>query len=247
MFVVCLDHTTVTSQRGELIVDNEVVDYQWVRSRRRRHIHLVLDERDGLQIRTPWDTSIDEVESLIARQTDWVRRALALHEHRQTERAQLVNGVRLPLIDDELELALGVGRRPRVSRRGNLLMVQVPEPQDELIRDALERWYREQAKILLSERLNNLAEQHGFSPGAVTIRGQRRRWGSCNSQGDINLNWRLLLLPSELVDYVLMHELCHLEHMDHSHAFWGAVRRRMPDYEARLAQVNALRASDLQL
>ena len=247
MFVVCLDHTTVTSQRGELIVDNEVVDYQWVRSRRRRHIHLVLDERDGLQIRTPWHTSIDEVESLIARQTDWVRRALALHEHRQTERTQLVNGVRLPLIDDEVELALGVGRRPRVSRRGNLLMVQVPEPQDELIRDALERWYREQAKILLSERLNNLAEQHGFSPGAVTIRGQRRRWGSCNSQGDINLNWRLLLLPSQLVDYVLMHELCHLEHMDHSHAFWGAVRRRMPDYEACLARVNAITASDLPL
>jgi len=237
----------VTSQRGELIVDNEVVDYQWVRSRRRRHIHLVLDERDGLQIRTPWHTSIDEVESLIARQTDWVRRALALHEHRRTERTKLVNGVRLPLIDDELELALGVGRRPRVSRRGNLLMVQVPEPQDELIRDALERWYREQAKILLAERLNSLAEQHGFSPGAVTIRGQRRRWGSCNSQGDINLNWRLMLLPSELVDYVLLHELCHLEHMDHGHAFWGALRRRMPDYEARLAQVNAIRASDLQL
>lgn len=236
---------TGTSQRGELIVDHEVVDYRWVRSRRRRHIHLVVDESDGLQIRTPWHTTIDEVESLIARQTDWVRRALALHAQRQTERTQLVNGTRLPLMDDELELALGIGRRPRASRRGNLLMVQVPEPQEKLIRDALEHWYREQAKILLSERLYRLAAAHGFSPGSVTIRGQRRRWGSCNSKGDINLNWRLTLLPSELVDYVLLHELCHLEHMDHSHAFWAAVRRRMPDYEACLARVNAITASDL--
>ena len=83
----------------------------------------------------------------------------------------------------------------------------------------------------------------GVRPQRVTIRGQRTRWGSCSTHGTISLNWRLLQVPGELVDYVLVHELCHLRHMDHSPRFWALVAETVPDHARRRARLDALQGT----
>jgi predicted metal-dependent hydrolase len=89
----------------------------------------------------------------------------------------------------------------------------------------------ERARSELPHRLNELAKRHGVSVARVSIRNQRWRWGSCSRQGHIYLNWRLVVLPPSVRDYVIIHELMHLKRMDHSPRFWKLVAKACPDYQ----------------
>jgi len=90
---------------------------------------------------------------------------------------------------------------------------------------------RDRARVLLPRRLHELADFHGFTVSGVTVRNQQTRWGSCSPRGRICLNWRLVLVPDAVRDYVLLHELAHLKRMDHSRKFWKLVAQLCPDYE----------------
>lgn len=91
----------------------------------------------------------------------------------------------------------------------------------------------EAAAVDLTERVKRYASTLGVTVGRVTIRRQKTRWGSCSSKGNLNLNCLLMLCPPEVRDYVVVHELCHRKHMNHSPAFWAEVGRHMPDYDRR--------------
>ena len=96
----------------------------------------------------------------------------------------------------------------------------------------VERELRARARRELPQRLLELAAQHALTVMRVSVRNQRRRWGSCARSGHICLNWRLVRMPAWVRDYVMIHELMHLEHMNHSRRFWRLVARACPDYEA---------------
>ncbi len=89
---------------------------------------------------------------------------------------------------------------------------------------------RMRAKEQLPPRVKGLAEKTGVTYGRISVRCQRTRWGSCSAKGDLNFNCLLMLCPKEVTDYVIVHELCHRKHMNHSSAFWQAVREHCPDY-----------------
>lgn len=144
------------------------------------------------------------------------------------------DGGLIPLLDDRLLLRVVPEGLVRVRQDG--LELHVPVPLGPWGLEAtLERWYRLQAQRYLGQRLREWAGQMEVSVLKVTIRGQSTRWGSCSSRGSINLNWRLMCIPARLVDYVLVHELCHRKEMNHSPAFWALVAGVLPDY-SRLRQ-----------
>lgn len=100
------------------------------------------------------------------------------------------------------------------------------------INDALIRWYKRYAKTALETRLNVISAQCGIKYDSFGITSARRKWGSCSSSGKVLLNYRLVVLPMHLVDYVILHELCHMKVLDHSAAFWANVAAFMPDYKS---------------
>lgn len=155
-------------------------------------------------------------------------------------RTPLVDGAPLPLLDETLTLRVRTGARTVVRRAGAELQLSAPEAGETTLRAALEHWLRGEARRELPARLAAIGQPLGLRPSRVVVRGQRTRWGSCSSLGTISLNWRLLLVPSALVDYVLLHELCHLRHLNHSRAFWGLVAAHMPDWAVRRARLRAL-------
>ena len=106
-------------------------------------------------------------------------------------------------------------------------------PHSAAIRPAIEAWYRRAAATHAAARLAHFAPQVGRSARKLVIRAQRTRWGSCSARGTISLNWRLMLAPPDILDYVVVHELCHSKEMNHSRAFWERVETILPDYKRR--------------
>jgi predicted metal-dependent hydrolase len=98
---------------------------------------------------------------------------------------------------------------------------------------AIERWYRREARLHIGEAVHAEARALGVRPGRLSIRDQRTRWGSCSPSGSLSFSWRLLLTPPAVLDYVVVHELCHLEVLDHSRRFWRMVEQARPDWRAQ--------------
>ena len=127
-------------------------------------------------------------------------------------------------------------QRDHVARRGDELRVALPAdperllPSENALREALERWYRKRARAEVAPRLDAACARAGTSYTRLQIRGQRTRWASCSSNGAMSFNWRLLLAPAEILDYVVEHEVAHLERLDHSPRFWRLLASRCPDW-----------------
>ena len=219
----------------------------------RRHVHLALDG-ETVCVRTPWHCPRAVAEQALREHLGWVRERLRAARERRRSRPPLVDGAWLPLLDEWLALKL-VGDsqfdlfapgRASVRRDGDSLTVHARGSDPGSIEDALRAWYRERALELLPELAREWAARAGHSVARVSVGAARRRWGSCSARGNVRLNWRLLLLPSALVDYVVVHEVAHLAHLDHSPQFWREVARLMPDYRDRRARLRAV-ADELAL
>jgi predicted metal-dependent hydrolase len=129
-----------------------------------------------------------------------------------------------------LRVRIEAGRvRPHVKRVGPVLRASIGAEPDAL-RDALERWYRKRARAEVEPRLDAAVARAGARYTTLQIRGQQTRWASCSSSGAMSFNWRLLLAPAELLDYVVEHEVVHLAVPDHSDSFWDLLAERCPNY-----------------
>ena len=118
----------------------------------------------------------------------------------------------------------------------NLEKIQKRDAQKENVqnRSALERQHlQNKACVVIPRRVAYYAEKLGVSYGKITLRQQKTRWGSCAANGNLNFNWLLILAPPEVLDYVVVHELCHRREMNHSQAFWKEVEKILPDYRER--------------
>jgi predicted metal-dependent hydrolase len=130
----------------------------------------------------------------------------------------------VPYLGSSLQLVPQAGRQ-RVHRDGGELLVPEGDPGQ-----ALERFYRRAARAEIATRLDRATERSGTTYSGLTIRAQRTRWASCSAGGRMSFNWRLLLAPERVLEYVVWHEVCHLEILDHSPRFWALLQRRWPAY-----------------
>jgi predicted metal-dependent hydrolase len=133
---------------------------------------------------------------------------------------------------------LPIKPRPRaaVALKGNVLHVQADASSMQStkeVREILEGWYRTRAEEVIARRVQHYALQLGWRMPIVLIRNQKKRWGSCNAKGELRFNWRLVMLPLPVLDYVVVHEMAHLKVLNHSPRFWALVEQIMPDYKAR--------------
>ena len=228
------------------------VAYVFKRVPRRRHVYIFVNREGAIEVRAPWRFSLPRARELLSENAEWVLRTLENARAKIARRPRLVTGARLPYLDESLRLDVRpraqIGLfdddprlcRGRVERRGPVLRVSTTSLGDDELRNLIERWYRAEAAVHLAGRVDHHAPRLGVRPSKVTIRGQRSRWGSCSAKGTVSLNWRLMLVPGELADYVVVHELCHLRHLDHSPRFWAMVGGVIPDYRHRRRRLNAL-------
>ncbi len=145
--------------------------------------------------------------------------------------ARLGDGGEVPYLGERLALAVRVEpsrSRAHVARRGSELRVALGP--DTPLEGALEAWYRRRARVEIAPRLDGAVARAARSYASLQIRGQRTRWASCSTSGAMSFNWRLLLAPVEILDYVVEHEVAHLDVQDHSPRFWRLLGSRSPEW-----------------
>jgi predicted metal-dependent hydrolase len=213
------------------------IAYRIRRSERARHARILVDA-GGVEVVVPRRFPLHEVEPFVEEKRAWIERTLRRMRETDAElpRARLEHGGQAGYLGELLRLAVRVDpgrRREHVARHGDELRVALPPGTP--LRDALERWYRRRARVEVAPRLDAACARAGTSYSGLQIRGQRTRWASCSSTGAMSFNWRLLLAPAEILDYVVEHEVAHLQLLDHSPRFWRLLAARCPDWREREA------------
>lgn len=214
---------------------------------RARHVRLRVDARQGLIVTVPPRFDQRRIPALLIERREWIDTT----RRRQAALRASCDAALLGPCPERIELA-AMGRQwsvhyreasrvhPRLLADEQALVVEFSSShgQDPDAAGAvLRRWLAGQARAFLGSEVARLARHHGLGFRDVTIRRQRSRWGSCSAQGRLSLNVRLMFCPPRACRYVLIHELAHTEHPDHSPAFWAKVAELMPDYRAARAEL----------
>jgi hypothetical protein len=205
-----------------LVIMAVVTEYTLRRSSRARRVRVSVESDGAVLVTVPRRAPARAADEAVRELAPWIerrRRALA----RAAAEIDRTPGT-IPYLGRELVLVPQPGRT-RVHRRGDALLVPATRCED-----ALERWYRRAARAEIAPRLDAAVARAGTAYNGLTIRSQRTRWASCSSNGAMSFNWRLLLAPEAVLEYVIEHEVCHLEVMDHSPRFWQLLESRVPDW-----------------
>lgn len=234
--------------RAEITLHHQRIPYQVIRSTRARHVRLRMSPADGLTVVVPPGVHPREVPPLLEGKAAWILKQWARIRTALAPRSPGLRPGDLLLYQGRIH-RLRVQTRPPgpgsapgsaaappavpvIRRNQDAIEIWAgPSPTGEELHRHLLTWYRQEARRIIPARTEALAAQLGYRFGRITIRDQKTRWGSCSSRGNLNFNWRLIMTPPAVLDYVIIHELCHLRELNHSPLFWNLVAQACPPYQ----------------
>lgn len=183
-----------------------------IRTNRRKSADIRVEE-GAVSIVVPTNTSGEKIDQLLVAKRQWIKEKIALQrELNPASTKQYVSGEAFPYLGRNYRLKVETGNFAPVKLLNGRLVVTLPNgsEQPHMIRNALVRWYKRQAEQKLTEKVERFAPMVGVEPAGVGIRTFKSRWGSCTAKGKLEFNWLIMMAPNRMVDYVVIHELCHL-------------------------------------
>ena len=223
---------TIVGKR-ESILDGQVISYVIKRSPKAKYVRLEVRSETGLTVVIPKSYESDRIPDLLREKRRWISGKLAKYGQvqRPTSDKALKGGDTVPYLGRDLEVVTrrSYGNVESVNVERNRLVVRLRAGSNRLGL-VLERWYRMRAAQLIQEKANKLGADLGLTYGRLSIRGQKTRWGSCSRKGNLSFNWKLIMVPEPVIDYVIIHELAHLKEMNHTKRFWQLVGQHCPKW-----------------
>lgn len=214
-----------------------------IRTNRRKTACVYL-EGGLVKVRVPKSLSDGRIRHFIEKCTPWITTRLReFSQQPAPKRKEFVDGEVFPYLGTDYALRVVNGDTVSIRLETGCLVATVPETEEnprEAVKIALERWYRWRAETHLRERTVEMAKSVGVSPGSVKVKQYKSCWGSCSARGAIAFDWRLILAPRHVVDYVVVHELCHLLEQNHSPRYWRHVEKHIPDWKSRKKELKAI-------
>ena len=215
------------------------IHYEIIRTSRKKTMAIYV-EPTVVTVRAPTRLSGEKIRSLVLKKSRWIfnrqeqiKRERALHAPKE-----FISGESFPYLGRQYRLeVLQTVKEPDDSCHFTNGHIQVKigahlksKEAKEAVREAVITWYKDRVKSKIIERLPHLTRQLGRWPASIQIKDQKCRWGSCSRKGAIHLNWKIIMAPVSVMDYLIVHELCHLIHQNHSAAYWKEVEALIPDY-----------------
>lgn len=218
------------------------IPYLLIRAAGAKAVKITVELEHGVEVTIPAELDEAQINAVLRKKAPWILEKLHALEQiaLPTSPKEFISGEKFSLLGYAHMLVLEerAERKPFVVMRGGQLIVTVMPgltlwDRRALVRDTLQRWYMRQAEQKLPQQIALYATKLNVYPEKVVVRDLDKRWGSCTPRGTITLNWRLVMAPIQIVDYIAVHELCHLRVPNHSPEFWGLMRMVLPDYEER--------------
>ena len=202
-------------------------DYKIIRSKRRT-LALVITKDATLEVRAPLKLSLDFIEKFVNKKRSWIekKKALVSNKRDRTQPKKFVDGEEF-MYEGEV-YRLQIGDCESINLSSVLFFPKKFLPQ---AKHHLTIWYKNKALKKIIERVNHYADKAQLQYKAIKITSAGRSWGSCSAKGSLNINWRLLMAPPIILDYIVVHELVHLVERNHSKQFWNKVQKILPDYK----------------
>jgi predicted metal-dependent hydrolase len=224
------------SKSKTISLTSDEVEYDIVRSRRRT-IAISVKQNGSLIIRAPWHVPAPVLIVFARSKESWIIRQRKRVNEFVTKKKELTysDGDFIPFLGEDLKLLLKTEKRSSVSLNGDSIIVSCQHPEDTVkVKAIIDGWYLSEAKKNLTLRTRQISEIYngaGLKPSSVGVRKMKSRWGTCRTNGKIMLNTELIKKRQELIDSVIIHELCHLRHHNHGKEFYALVESLMPDYK----------------
>lgn len=206
----------------------------------RKTLAVQIEKDARITVRAPFHTSRAAIEAFLSGHKQWIFSHYVQQLTRLNKAVSSGNALKNVQSGDTLRFydksfTLQISRIPpcnhaSVYAKGNILMIDTPETSSDFLHDCIAGWYKKNGKSVFIKRADYWAALMHVSYKNLSLKEQKTRWGSCSSLGNLNFNWRLLLMEPRILDYVVVHELAHLREMNHSAAFWKIVEACIPDY-----------------
>jgi len=205
----------------------EQTSYTIQRNPKRKTLDLVVTADAKLIVRAPVETSIGTIERCIARKRTWINEKLSLVKSISEKHSvvEIYDGVSVPYLGEDY--IISILNVSEIYIDGKIIQI----PAAHANRQFLLSWLQRQAELLIFERVNFYAKQISAQYKDLRITDARARWGSCGRTGSLNFSWRLIMCPRSVIDYVVVHELSHLQYKGHTAAFWLRVSTILPNYK----------------
>lgn len=219
--------------RRRVQAGGRTLEYTLMRTRRRDVLIRALPGGET-RVYAPAQAKLKALDALVAERIPQIAGM-----HAELERALVENRLRHPVSEGSricvegrgYALHMAFGPRAALCLADGDCLLTLPHPEDaEAVREALKQALSRRALARIRQRLNHYAPRLGVTFGRVTVRDQKSRWGSCSAKQNLNFNWKLIMAPPEVLDYVVVHELCHLREFNHSPRFWALVEAQLPEY-----------------
>lgn len=234
---MALAHTSIT------LPDGRKLPYTIRASARAKYLRLYLSAEKGLVVTQPAGVSTRQLQQWVNSQAGWIADHLpTLEKQAKAHKTDLSLPARIELtaIGETLSVAYSPTHSNRISIKltdSNNLQLAGAVDDTDFCRSTLQNWLKDYARYHLGRLLVQAAQETGLTYTNYRVKGQTSRWGSCSSHGNINLNYKLMLLPAAWVRYTLIHELCHTVELNHSRRFWALVEQFVPEYKTIHAQM----------
>lgn len=218
---------------GTMKLDGHTIEYDMRKSNRAKYLQIRITSDNRLEVVLPRGVQPSEGRAFLEKKQDWIKKYAGRLSDESTAFLYLGETI---TIKHEYDLFV---TKHHFSFYRNTLTIKSPESSIENTEALYEVFVKYAAKKYLIERTMYLAQKHGFHPKRVSVRNQKTRWGSCSSNRTISLNANLIKHRMDLIDYVIVHELCHMREMNHSPAFWNEVGKIIPNYKILRKELKA--------
>jgi predicted metal-dependent hydrolase len=209
--------------------------------RQRRTVGLKITE-NGLVVHAPKRIFAFQLNQILQEKSGWILNKLQARKANQVDAIAWEDGEHLLFLGHDIRLSIVQNSSNKaLVYDGNTLSLLTSEPDNQkLIQRKVIQWYQKQADLDFRRRLEILAAKLGVATPTLSLSNAKSRWGSCNSCGEVRLNWRLLQAPPHIINYVICHELAHLKQMNHSAKFWAVVESLFPHYKLAEKELKTL-------
>ena len=213
-----------------------MISYTLIRTKRKT-VAIQVKSDGSVAVRAPQRLAKRKIDRVVQQKEGWIlAHQQQMQQRQQAQESFCLSDGRLPLLGGWLPISYTDTKTPFCSQ-GTCFLARGEEAE---LWEQAEQLYRSIAREQLERRVADYANRMGVSPTGLRITGAKGRWGSCSGKHSLNFSWRLILAPEHCVDYVVVHELCHILHHDHSTAFWQEVERWFPDWQQCREQLGQL-------